>query len=198
MPVVDFEERVSVLHVLARTDENLVDDASDVRPDGDIFRAGVDESNSGDALGKWRLRRRRRRLSQFTLWQVPHERSAPQKQSAGGDDWKDDGFHGPFSPPNRFIEPKIFAKIRVEQAGWNETPKSAQHGALTYWIAQARPFDSQRMKNGFGYDTRLVSAGDLLPDSFHYSFSLTRVSLQSAQSGLAVPFEIGFHETRFD
>lgn len=74
--VVDFEERIPGHHALAGTDENSLDDAGDVRADGNVFGAGLDESDSGDALGKWRLWRRGGRLSQLALGQVPHHRSS--------------------------------------------------------------------------------------------------------------------------
>ena len=46
MAVVDFEERVPGDHALAGIDEDPVDDAGDVRADGDVFRASLDESDA--------------------------------------------------------------------------------------------------------------------------------------------------------
>ena len=115
-----------------------MDDAGDVCADGDVFRASLDESDGGDALRKWRFRRRRGRLSQLALGQVPHERSARQKERSGGDDWKGDVFHGSFSPPNGFIELKLASKSRVEQTSRNKAPQSAQHDTFAHGVTQAR------------------------------------------------------------
>jgi hypothetical protein len=106
--------------------------------DRDVFRASLDESDGGDALRKWRLRRRRGRLSQLALGQVPHERSACQKERAADDDWKGDVFHGSFSPPTGFIELKLASKSRVEQTSRNKASQSAQDDTFPHGVTQAR------------------------------------------------------------
>jgi hypothetical protein len=94
MTVVDFEERVAGVHALARADADPRDNARDVRADGHVFGIGLDKADGGDALGKWRLRRRRGRLGRFALRQVLHERGGCKHERADGDDWQDDVFHG--------------------------------------------------------------------------------------------------------
>ena len=78
MSVVDFEERVSDAYMLARADEDLLDNAGDVRADSDVFRASLDEPDAGCLLASPRSRSKTLSARSFLI----RERSAWKLRSS--------------------------------------------------------------------------------------------------------------------